>query len=203
MSSQSTTDFRRRRKLNLIKVCGERCNICGYNKSVTALEFHHIYPEEKEYGIGATGTCHDIEKDLNEVQKCILVCSNCHREIHDGFYSIEELLLKKQFNNEIAEQLIIERNSKFQTKPEFCSQCGKKISRYSSSGLCVTCAQEKTRIVTRPNREELKQLIQDYSFTELGRKFNVADNTVRKWCKSVNLPSRKKDIDLIQNWDEI
>lgn len=58
MSSQSTSDFRRNRKLNLIKVCGNKCNLCGYNRVVGALEFHHIIPEEKSYGLASMGTCH-------------------------------------------------------------------------------------------------------------------------------------------------
>lgn len=42
MSSQATSDYRRRRKLNLVKVCGGACNLCGYSKIPGALEFHHI-----------------------------------------------------------------------------------------------------------------------------------------------------------------
>ena len=58
MSSQATSNYRRRRKLNLIKVCGGKCNLCGYNKTAAALEFHHINPEEKNYGLASMGTCH-------------------------------------------------------------------------------------------------------------------------------------------------
>ena len=97
-SSQAVSEFRRRRKLNLIKVCGSKCNLCGYDKNITALEFHHIDPRLKEYGIASMGTCHQLEKDLNEVKKCILVCANCHREIHNFMYSEEELYSKKIFN---------------------------------------------------------------------------------------------------------
>ena len=82
MSSKATTDYRRRRKRNLVKVCGDKCAICGYDKIPDSLEFHHINPDEKSYGIAKNGTCHDLEADLQEVQKCILVCANCHREIH-------------------------------------------------------------------------------------------------------------------------
>lgn len=86
-NSEKVSEFRRRRKLNLIHVCGDKCNLCGYNRVINSLEFHHINPQEKEYGIAANGTCHNLEKDLQEVKKCILVCANCHREIHAGLYS--------------------------------------------------------------------------------------------------------------------
>ena len=89
--AKDITNYRRRRKNNLIQVCGGKCCICGYNKTNSALEFHHINPSEKEYAIAQGGTCHDLEKDLREVQKCILVCANCHREIHDGLYNENQL----------------------------------------------------------------------------------------------------------------
>ena len=66
MGSNATSNYRRRRKENLIKVCGAKCNICGYDKVQGALEFHHIQPDKKEYGIAENGTCHDLEADLAE-----------------------------------------------------------------------------------------------------------------------------------------
>lgn len=203
MSSKSTSDFRRRRKINLIKVCGNSCNLCGYNKTVNALEFHHINPEEKEYGIASQGTCHDIEKDLQEVQKCILVCANCHREIHDNLYSQEQLLQMKQFDKNIAEELILERNAKFEKTKYFCSNCGKELTQKTLTGLCFNCVSKQKQIVERPSREELKELIKTTPFTQIGKQFKVSDNAIRKWCKSMNLPSKKSEIKLIQDWEKI
>jgi hypothetical protein len=45
-----------------------------------------------------------------------------------------------------------------------------------------------------PDREELKNLIRNFPFTEIGKMYKVTDNAVKKWCKKFNLPSRKKDI---------
>ena len=60
---------------------GGRCQICGYNKCIAALDFHHV-DGNKDYGISANGYSHSWEKIKTELDKCILVCSNCHREIH-------------------------------------------------------------------------------------------------------------------------
>ena len=68
-ASERVSDFRRNRKKLLVKISGNKCNICGYNKSVSALQFHHIYPEEKQYGLAQKGTCHNLEKDLSELKK--------------------------------------------------------------------------------------------------------------------------------------
>ena len=163
-NSQAVSDFRRNRKANLILACGEKCCICGYNKAISALEFHHIDPLLKEYGIAAQGTCHNIQKDISEIRKCVLVCANCHREIHEGLYTSEELYNYQYFNEEIIEKLL--HPSKKQQR--YCSECSALISNESKSGLCQACSKKAARIVERPDRATLKQLIQQYPFTQLG-----------------------------------
>lgn len=75
---------RRRKKLKekAIYYKGGKCEICGYNKCLAALEFHHLNPNEKEFGIGSKGYTRSWEKIKMELDKCILVCANCHRELH-------------------------------------------------------------------------------------------------------------------------
>ena len=75
------TMLRRNMKLQAIKMLGGKCSICGYNKCVDALEFHHRNPKEKEFKFGSGNTM-SWEEYKNELKKCILVCSNCHKEIH-------------------------------------------------------------------------------------------------------------------------
>src|SRR5574338_143642 len=63
---------------------GGRCQICGYDKCVNAFDFHHVDPMEKDFAISAKMTSWEaIEKELS---KCVLLCSNCHREVHDGLH---------------------------------------------------------------------------------------------------------------------
>jgi 5-methylcytosine-specific restriction endonuclease McrA len=83
---------RERLKQELIAYKGGCCQICGYNKCESALEFHHLNPEIKEFGIGENGLTRSISKNKNEVDKCILVCANCHREIHAGLIDISNLI---------------------------------------------------------------------------------------------------------------
>jgi len=76
---------RRREKIKSLSVeyKGGKCEICGYNKCIDALEFHHINPEEKDFGIASKGYVRSWEKVKKELDKCMLVCANCHREIHN------------------------------------------------------------------------------------------------------------------------
>lgn len=60
---------------------GAKCSKCDYDKCLDALEFHHLDPNEKEFHLGTHRT-HNLTKLRKELDKCILVCRNCHTEIH-------------------------------------------------------------------------------------------------------------------------
>lgn len=75
-------------KTLLVEYKGGQCEICGYNKCVRALEFHHLDSSKKDFGISEKGYTRSLEKNKQEVDKCILVCSNCHSEIHEGLIKI-------------------------------------------------------------------------------------------------------------------
>lgn len=68
---------------------GAKCQCCGYDKCDDALEFHHINQEEKDFSISDRDIKLDWDSIKAELDKCILVCSNCHREIHAGVSDIE------------------------------------------------------------------------------------------------------------------
>lgn len=76
---------RRRRKVKqmAIEYKGGCCIRCGYNKSVAALDFHHRDPTKKDFQISRDGHCTAWEKVKEELDKCDLVCRNCHAEIHE------------------------------------------------------------------------------------------------------------------------
>lgn len=81
-------------KATLIEKFGSCCFICKYDKSKSALSFHHIDPSIKEFGIAHKGVTLSYERLFSEAKKCILVCLNCHAEIHSGLHSslIERLM---------------------------------------------------------------------------------------------------------------
>ena len=63
---------------------GGKCEICGYNKCLRSLDFHHIEEDKKDFQISSPNTKYRFEDMKNELDKCILVCKNCHGEIHEA-----------------------------------------------------------------------------------------------------------------------
>lgn len=67
-------------KKSLVEYKGSKCEMCGYDRCIEALEFHHSDPSKKDFSISTK--LFGIEKMKKEVDKCLLLCSNCHREKH-------------------------------------------------------------------------------------------------------------------------
>ena len=70
---------------------GGRCQVCGYERCIEALEFHHLDPTRKDFGISHKGYTRSWEKVKEEVDKCILLCANCHREFHAGMLQLPQV----------------------------------------------------------------------------------------------------------------
>ncbi len=69
-------------KKKLVDLKGGVCQICGYSKCLVALDFHHIEESAKEFELSQRDLTRAWEKIIEEAKKCLLVCANCHREIH-------------------------------------------------------------------------------------------------------------------------
>jgi 5-methylcytosine-specific restriction endonuclease McrA len=77
---------KRRRKLRemAVEYKGGKCVFCGYKRDITALDFHHLDESKKDFGLSQRGLTRSWNRIRKELDKCILVCANCHREIHSG-----------------------------------------------------------------------------------------------------------------------
>lgn len=110
----------------------------------------------------------DGNKNNNSLGNLELRCPNCHA-LTDNYRSRN-------------------RKPKHTTKkPNYCIKCGKIISNNSKTGMCLQCYQEQNKREI-PNKEELFNLCCNKSFVEIGRIFNVSDNTIRQWCEKNGLP---------------
>ena len=69
---------------------GGKCCKCGYDKCLDALDLHHLNPAEKDFNLSDRNLSLDWVEITPELDKCILVCANCHREIHSEEVAYEE-----------------------------------------------------------------------------------------------------------------
>ena len=177
-SSEAVKKWRRNTKLKLITCMGSKCQICGYNKSQNALEFHHIDPEEKDFSLSNTrANPKNWSTLIKELQKCILLCSNCHKEVHEGvsilpkFYqSFDESLLELSENIHLLKQ----------TKTSLCPVCnvGKENHLITCSKQCAS----KYRSKVNWDEVDLIDLIEvkKLSKIQIARKLGCSDAAVGK-----------------------
>lgn len=143
------------------------CNICGYNKNLAALDFHHINASEKDFTISQQKRLNLNDKIKQELDKCDVICSNCHRELH----SLEEGVFQPNEMKPRSDTYCIDCNSKCNFGCQRCMKCNTKIRR--------------------KNIPSKQVLIDDIKFlkylTTIGKKYKVTDNAVKKWLKHYNL----------------
>ncbi len=118
MSYNDVKRSRLKRKQQMIDMMGKECQICGYKKTNSALEFHHINPENKDFNFNMACNL-PLEKIINELKKCILVCANCHREIHAGLIEQE---LFSSFNEAEAEKVLEQNENIKNGNKNFCNR---------------------------------------------------------------------------------
>ena len=74
--------FHEKIRREIVNAFGGKCIICGYSKCIRALDFHHIDPTTKELNLSLKGLSRS--RVFREAEKCVLLCSNCHREVEAG-----------------------------------------------------------------------------------------------------------------------
>lgn len=80
-------------KWKAVRYLGGCCVLCGYNRCYNALHFHHLNPHEKDFNISSKSNWYDIHI---EIDKCALVCANCHAETHAGIIDHEYLAMMQE-----------------------------------------------------------------------------------------------------------
>ena len=87
--SGRVSEQRRKNKKILVEEHGGKCKICGYNRYYGSLQFHHIDPTTKSFGVSDGGISNGISRMREESKKCILLCANCHAELENGIIELK------------------------------------------------------------------------------------------------------------------
>ncbi len=81
---------RREKKERAIAFMGGVCFGCGRDGSPSLFEFHHKNAREKDFGISEDGISRNWDAIVAELAKCVMLCANCHREVHAGVRRLEQ-----------------------------------------------------------------------------------------------------------------
>jgi hypothetical protein len=165
----------RDRKRKAVELMGGKCQKCGYNKNLSCFDFHHLDPSQKEVGWNKMRQW-KWDKTIEELKKCILLCRNCHGEIHN----IETFLECHGDDNKSLNKNIITIEPTGE-----CPSCGKDV--YGTKYCCLEYSAIGHRKVKRPSKKTLIKMIKDTNYSEIGRRYGVSDNAVRKWAKNYNI----------------
>lgn len=177
---------RRRKALKKMAIAykGGCCLVCGYNRHVGSLHFHHTEPGQKDFSFSHHGSCRSWPNARRELNKCVLLCANCHGETHAGLDlgpHLHKNPTPQEGDAEIARQgFRLGWMASGRAEQKSC-ECGKRITRGST--WCRGCSRFhqvfKTKILW-PSIEELIKLLETSSYVALGKQLGVSDNAIRK-----------------------
>lgn len=169
-SSERVKTWRSTTKQRMIESMGGKCQCCGYSNCNEALAFHHLDPSQKDMNFGATrANPKSWTKIVDELRKCILVCHNCHSEIHAKVREVPKVFSK--FDEKFADYKLI---GKFNNCP-MCNQLKPIQNKFCSH----TCAQKNSRKVNWDSIDII-DLLSRFSISELEKKLGVSNAAIYK-----------------------
>ena len=158
--SEAVLNWRRRAKQKLLDGFGRQCGICGYSKCINALVLHHLDPATKLFSVGDRGIPRAWKRVVAEAHKCVMLCHNCHHEVHDGATVIPDGIRRFVEPEPMPmRRLLIKKNSaarKWKAK----------------------------KVPNRPTGKSLRGMVQRTSRVAVAKKYGVSETAVRKWLKS-------------------
>lgn len=149
---------------------GGKCQCCGYDTCKDALAFHHIDPRQKDLSFGdLRASPKSWDKVAAELRKCILVCHNCHSEIHAGVRELPEQFAT--FDESYADWRKIEEYDN-------CPVCDKQ--KPAKQKYCSHKCSSTNRRKVDWEKIDLLKLLSEYTISELEEKLGVSNAAIYK-----------------------
>jgi hypothetical protein len=176
--------WRERTKQLMLESFGSSCGICGYARSPAALHFHHVDRRVKDFTFGQR-LYRTWDALVAEMRKCVLLCANCHSEVHAGVTALPDDI--RRFDENYVERESMRKAAVRQSclvcgvvcptsKHKFCSAAcwreGRKTSLGNPRGRPATAW---------PSAEDLELEVLKTSYVSAAARLGVSDNTVRKY----------------------
>lgn len=180
----AVVDARRKLKARAIEYKGGKCERCGYNRCHEALEFHHRDPAAKSFSI-STGIYRRWDTLRRELDKCMMICANCHREEHH-----------RERAEWMNEQAKIARES-ITRRPAArlpCHRCGRvtnvrkaRAERAQRIFCSVRCSGTVARKFVWPRPERLRKLVWSAPATDVAARYGVTSTAIKRMCKKLGI----------------
>lgn len=166
MCSNCVTNRRRfELKLRCVEYLGGKCQRCEYHKCFDSLDFHHIVPGTKKFAISGNH-CLSWDNIREELDKCELLCANCHREHHSLNFA------HTRFEEECIQPP--------EQPQRICRVCSKTFSSKKGRKTCSRrCANLSQNRIDWPSIDELSEMVVATSFVSVGKQLGVSDNAIR------------------------
>ena len=207
-------------KEEAINYKGGKCISCNYDSYQGALEFHHLDPSKKDFGISASRHL-SFEKIKSELDKCILLCANCHREIHGNKiqYNLKSNSIIKLDNiqtnliwkpkNEVINcikntidikeiELRLKNKETLQSISHELNITSDYLSFLLTQDGIYTSEMPEQQDILHPKKiqwpsiEEMQKLVWEKPASQLSEDLGVSDVAIAKFCKkhSITKPNR-------------
>ncbi len=183
-------NWRKRSKARLVAAFGGTCGVCGYSRCQESLVFHHLDPKEKEFAVTGKKAAGWLSI-VAEARKCVLLCANCHGEIHAGVVSIPADC--RRFDESFAtyEGLLASRKQPRSN----CLHCGREVSQKPGQPYCSqSCASKAHRHTIAPTMtaEEITTLLaaHGYRWAPAAKSIGITDNALRKRAASQGMATK-------------
>lgn len=171
-NSEAVKRWRNNTKDRMVSAMGGKCQCCSYDACNSALAFHHIDPLLKDKGFGETrANPTNWANTVSELKKCILVCHNCHSEIHAGARELP--VVYEKFDESYTEYSVAFGNLK-----DNCPKCNGE--KYMSRKFCShACASSNKRKVDW-DKIDLIDLLSKHTISELEDKLGISNAAIYK-----------------------
>jgi hypothetical protein len=179
-SGEYVKSWRQRTKQRIRDAMGGACVCCGYDKCLAALDFHHIDPKAKDFSISDIGRkIRSWEVIIDELRKCVVLCKNCHLEVHRGLTQIPDDA--KRFDESYADYKFGQKEASLNE----CPICSKK--KHKSMKVCSVECSRKSQQKVDWDSLDLVELLKTKSVLALSKELGCSDNAIHKRLRKLGL----------------
>lgn len=185
-NSEKVRSWRQRTKERIVQSFGGKCGICSYDKCDESLDLHHLDPLAKEFGIGKVrANPMSWDKIVQELRKCVLVCRNCHGEIHFNGLKVPNDI--QRFDESFSNYLKIKEEDRKKKCYNSCPVCG--TEKFHSQKTCsLKCAATLKQSIDW-EKFDLNDLyeVKKMSFLGIAKIVGCSDGAVKKRLRKIGL----------------